>query len=88
MKATLLCLLVLTTARATEPGSPSPATKSNSLIEVPAAPEKGFHFPYIIFIPKSAEGEASSHLLVESNNTGRASDDFEIRCGCPPRRVF
>jgi hypothetical protein len=78
MRATLLCLLVFTTARAAELASPSPATKGNSLIEVPAAPEKGFHFPYVIFIPKSAEGRASSHLLVEPNNTGHTSDDFEI----------
>lgn len=78
VKTTLLCLLVLTTARAAELASPPPATKGNSLIEVAAAPEKGFHFPYIIFIPKSAEGKASSYLLVEPNNTGRASDDLEI----------
>ena len=77
-KATLLCLLLLTTARAAEPASPSPATKGNSLIEVPAAPEKGFHFPYVIFIPQSAEGKPSSYLLVEPNNTARVSDDLEI----------
>ena len=77
-KTTFLCLLALTAAHAAEPTSPSPSNNGNSLIEVPAAPEKGFHFPYIIFIPKSAEGKASSHLLVEPNNTGRASDDLEI----------
>jgi hypothetical protein len=69
---------VLTAAYAEEPTSPPPANNANSLIEVPAAPEKGFHFPYVIFIPKSAEGKTSSYLLVEPNNTGRASDDLEI----------
>jgi hypothetical protein len=78
MKATLLCLLALTAAHAAEPASPGPASNSNSLIEVSAAAEKGFHFPYVIFIPKSAEGKPSSYLLVEPNNTGRVSDDLEI----------
>jgi hypothetical protein len=77
-KATFLYLLALTAAYAVEPMSPSPANNGKSLIEVPAAPEKGFHFPYLIFIPKSAEEKASSYLLVEPNNTGRVSDDFEV----------
>lgn len=78
MKAAFLLLVALTAAGAAEPTSPSPANKGGSLIEVPAAPEKGFHFPYVIFIPKSAEGKPSSYLIVEPNNTGRVSDDFEI----------
>jgi hypothetical protein len=77
-KATFLCLLALTATHAADPTSPTPASNSNSLIEVPAAAEKGFHFPYLIFIPKSAEGKPSSYLLVEPNNTGRTSDDLEI----------
>ena len=77
-KATFLYLLALTAAYAVEPPSPSPANNGKSLIEVPAAPEKGFHFPYLIFIPKSAEGKTSSYLLVEPNDTGRVSDDLEI----------
>ena len=77
-KKLLLCLLALTTASAAEPTSPSPANNDKSLIEIPAAPEKGFHFPYVLFIPKAAEGKPSSYLLVEPNNTGRVSDDFEV----------
>jgi len=77
-KATFLSLLALTAAHSAEPTSPSPTNNGTSLIEIPAAPEKGFHFPYLIFIPTSAEGKASSYLLVEPNNTGRASDDFEV----------
>jgi len=78
MKRALLCLLSLAAAHGAEPASPSPPGAGPSLIEVSAAPEKGFHFPYVIFIPKSAEGKSSSYLLVEPNNTGRVSDDFEI----------
>jgi hypothetical protein len=77
-KATLLCLLALTAAHAAEPTSSPPANNGKSLIEVPATPEKGFHFPYVIFIPTSAEGKPSSYLLVEPNNTARVSDDLEI----------
>lgn len=77
-KATFLSLLTLTAAQATEPTSLSPPNNGNTLIEVAAAPEKGFHFPYVIFIPKSAEGKASSYLLVEPNNTGKTSDDLEV----------
>jgi hypothetical protein len=78
MKTTLLFLLALTAAHTAEPTSPSPGDNGNSLIEVPAATEKGFHFPYVIFIPKSAEGKSFSYLLVEPNNTARVSDDLEI----------
>lgn len=77
MKTTFLCLLVLTTAYAAERVSPAPRS-GNSLSEVDAAPEKGFRFPYLIFIPKSAERKAAFYLLVEPNNTGRASDELEV----------
>jgi len=50
----------------------------DSLIEVPAAPEKGYHFRYLLFIPKSAAAKAYPYLLVEPNNTGRPSDDMEV----------
>jgi hypothetical protein len=75
--ALLLCLLALASAYAAEPASPSPAERG-SLTEIPAAPDKGFHYPYLLFIPKTAEGKPSSYLLVEPNNTGRVSDDFEV----------
>ena len=75
--AFLLSLLALASAYAAEPVSPSPPVKG-TLTEIPAAPDKGFHFPYVIFIPKTAEGKASSYLLVEPNNPGRGSDDFEV----------
>ena len=53
------------------------ATDDASLIEVPAAPEHGFHHPYVLFLPKPVDGGPAQYLLVEPNNTGRPSDDFE-----------
>ncbi len=78
VKAALLFLLVLAAAPAAEPISPSPAKTGHALIEVPATPDKGFHYSYVLFIPKSAEGKPSSYLLVEPNNTGHPSDDLDI----------
>jgi hypothetical protein len=78
MKVALLSLLAFAAASAAEPTSPSPASNGKALIEIPAAPDKGFHFPYVLFIPKTGEGKPSSYLLVEPNNTGRVSDDFEV----------
>jgi hypothetical protein len=77
MRAVFLLLLTLTAARAAEPASPSPTNSGNSLIEIQAAPEKGFQHSYVLFLPKAVEGKSSSYLLVEPNNTGRTSDDLE-----------
>jgi len=41
-------------------------------------PGKGFHFPYYLYLPKSMDPAADRHLLVETNNTGTASDDFQV----------
>lgn len=78
VKAALLFLLAAVTAGAAEPSSPPPTNSGPSLIEVPAAPDKGFQHSYVLFIPKAAEGKAYSYLLVEPNNTGRLSDDIEV----------
>lgn len=43
--------------------------------EAPAAPEKGFFWPYLLYVPK--EPRAGS-LLVAPNNTGFARDDLEL----------
>ena len=75
----IVSLLALTAAAASEPlASPTPTPKRGELIEVPAAPEKGFHFPYLIFIPESAAAKRYDYLLVEPNNTGKTSDDIEV----------
>ncbi|MDP1829015.1 MAG: hypothetical protein Q8L48_37480 [Archangium sp.] len=43
--------------------------------EHPAAPAKGFHWPYLLYLPKQVK---SSRLLVAPNNTGFATDDLEL----------
>jgi hypothetical protein len=48
------------------------------LIEVPAAGSSGFFFPYYLYIPKDLSRSKPARLLVEPNNTGQASDDFEV----------
>ncbi|MCA1659145.1 MAG: hypothetical protein LC642_01175 [Verrucomicrobiaceae bacterium] len=70
-------LLSLESASANDP-TPTPTPRKGQLIEIPAAPEKGFNFPYLLFVPDSAEGKNYDFLLVEPNNTGRTSDDFEV----------
>jgi hypothetical protein len=66
--AAALPLVRLSAANADEP----------SVIEVPAAPERGFQHPYVLFLPKRVEGGPPQYLLVEPNNTGRPDDDFEV----------
>jgi dienelactone hydrolase len=45
---------------------------------IEAAPEKGFHYPYLLRMPADPAGAAGPYLLVEPNNTGQISDDFEF----------
>lgn len=47
-------------------------------MKIPADAAKGFHFPYYLFVPKNLDSTIDRHLFVEPNNTGTASDDFEI----------
>jgi len=44
-------------------------------IVVPADPDRGFHYPYILSFPEGEPTTAPGFLLVEPNNTGRVSDD-------------
>jgi len=46
------------------------------LIKVPAAPSKGFEWPYYLSIPKAPS--KNTILLVEPNNTGTWSDDQAV----------
>ena len=73
----LAVLLSLVSAHAAEP-SPTLSPRKGELIEIPAAPEKGFNFPYLLFVPDLGEEKKYDYLLVETNNTGRGSDDFEV----------
>lgn len=70
-------LLSIVSAPAADP-TPTVTPAKGELIEIPAAPEKGFNYPYLLFLPVSAEGKKYDYLLVEPNNTGRTSDDPEV----------
>ena len=45
------------------------------LKEIDADPTKGFHWPYLVYVPKSLPGTPT--ILVLPNNTGSTDDDFE-----------
>jgi hypothetical protein len=47
----------------------------DSLVRIAPSPERGFQFPYYLFVPK---GPAAGHMLVEMNNTGTTSDDLAV----------
>ncbi len=56
------------------------ATFSQQLSEnyeiIPENPEKGFNWKYIIYTPDNPSD--NPHILVETNNTGRPSDDMAV----------
>lgn len=45
------------------------------VVEVPANPEKGFFYPFFLKVPEATE---TNYLIVETNNTGKVTDDFNI----------
>lgn len=50
----------------------------NDIIEVESNAPKGFNFPYFLFVPDNIDKSRELHLLVETNNTGTATNDFEL----------
>ena len=50
----------------------------NDIIEVEPNTAKGFNFPYFLFVPDTADKSSELYLLVETNNTGTTSDDFDV----------
>ncbi|HLP65419.1 hypothetical protein [Flavobacterium sp.] len=52
--------------------------KKDSLIVIEKNQAKGFFNDYILFIPKGAQLNKKTFLLVEPNNTGKLSDDIEV----------
>ena len=52
--------------------------KKDSLLVVRMNPKKGFHYDYILFIPKGTPLKKKVFLLVEPNNTGKTSDSIEV----------
>ena len=73
----LVGVLSLASVHAVEP-APTVTPSKGELVEIPAAPKKGFNFPYLLFVPEVGDGKRYDYLLVETNNTGRVSDDLEV----------
>src|SRR5947209_6678419 len=55
-----------------------PPASAPVLIEVPAIESSGFSFPYYLYIPRDLPRSEPVRLLIEPNNTGQATDDFEV----------
>jgi hypothetical protein len=53
--------------------------KSINYQKIAAQPEKGFNWPYLLYVPETAR--SSALLLVEPNNSGVPSDDFAFHEG-------
>ena len=51
---------------------------TETLLKMAPAPEKGFEFPYYLFVPQGLVPDADRQMLVEMNNTGTTSDDFQV----------
>lgn len=47
------------------------------LIQIQANETTGFHFPYFLYIPEKMDTANSQFLIVEPNNSGFTSDDFD-----------
>lgn len=54
-------------------------------IKVPADVGSGFHWPYYLYIPNTTK--VPTILLVESNNTGRTSDDQSVHDDAAAQKV-
>ena len=50
---------------------------AEELIFIEANTERGFHYPFFLFIPDSVESDTESFIVIEPNNSGFADDDFQ-----------
>ena len=69
----LIFLLILTGCSSIT--TPSITTTEETLEKFEADSAKGFQWPYYLYVPSAID---SSHILVITNNTGYASDDFSV----------
>lgn len=58
----------------TPAAAPAPQLQPGVPVLIEASPAKGFHYPYLLQVPKGSP-RATTRLLVEPNNTGAISDD-------------
>jgi len=55
------------------------------VVKVKANPEKGFFFPFFLKVPEATE---TNYLIVETNNTGKVSDDFNIHLNSANKAIL
>lgn len=62
------------------------------VIRVDARPEKGFAYPYFLYVPpalrESSAGDSIRTMLVIPNNSGRLDDDFSVHEADAKRRII
>ncbi len=64
--------------RTVDPNNVTLDLAQDTWLKIAADPQKGFHYPYYLFVPRALEAAADRHLFVETNNTGTNSDDFQV----------
>ncbi len=50
----------------------------DDIVQIEADPARGFNFPCYLFVPAAIKKDRTNYLFVETNNTGTATDDFEV----------
>jgi dienelactone hydrolase len=78
-----ICLFILIAASAAlAQAAGSNSTAPAEVIRVEAQPDKGFSYPYYIYVPAALRSEAEQHkthsFLVIPNNTGKIDDDLKF----------
>ena len=54
---------------------------------IEADPNSGFNYPYFLYAPETSAGDEPKPILVEPNNTGTTTDDFDEHLADAKRRV-
>lgn len=51
--------------------------KDGNLLFIEASEQKGYHYPYFLFIPDGLDTGQDSYVIIEPNNSGFVDDDLE-----------
>lgn len=81
MRTTILAATILSFSLAAFTQTPS-----TDIRKIDAAPERGFTYPYYLYVPK-VTGTAVRHILVSPNNTGSVKDDLGVHEANVKRRM-
>lgn len=52
------------------------ASNGEAVTEINASPQKGFNYPYLLYLPPNADSKKFGYLLVEPNNSAVISNDL------------